>query len=543
MQPAESTAPARAFARDSRTRSIWWHQLVLGAAVLFVGFVIAVLDPRQLLDDATIPAMLAIIVLSVATLFARWDRVPRRWTIAVPLVDAALIGVLTVSYGSALSFLWVFPVAWIGSYFSWGALVWCLGFIGLATLARALMAGAGTSGSISLIATMSSLIFLGILTHQSSERSRGNLSLLKRQADRLQASVERLSRQQRRTNQLVDAITVGVARFESGGEASTNAAFAALFGAIADDPQSAATEFDARDGNPLIPGSGVVDRARRGDEFDDQLVWVRDFRGRWRAVTASASRLVDEDGDAVLLVVSDVTALLQERERREHLAAVVSHELRNPLTAILGHADLALDGEPDDATRSHLDVIEGAATRMHTLIDELLSDARAPREASDQSVDPADIAMASTESFAPTAAAAGTVLRTEITPGARVHGDGVRLRQAFDNVIGNAVKYTPAGGEVTVIARHDAQRFALEVRDTGIGIPADEVERIFEPYFRASTAEQSGLRGTGLGMGIVRDIVTELGGSIAIDSTPGDGTVVLVEIPLPETAATPGGDA
>lgn len=347
MQPAELAAPVRSFARDSRTRSIWWHQLVLGAAVLVVGFVIAVLDPRQLLTDATIPAMLAIIVLSVATLFLPWHQIPRRWIISVPLVDTALIGVLTVSYGSALSFLWVFHVAWIGSYFSWIALVWCLVLVGAASLGRALTSDAGASGSIALISTMASLIFLGILTHQSSERSGGYLSLLRRQAARLEASLARISRQQRRTHQLVDAITVGVARFEPGGEAFVNGTFSSLFGPVDEERHPGAVEFDARDGNPLLAGTGAVERARRGEEFDDQLVWVRDFRGRWRAVTASASRLSDDDGDGVLLVVSDVTALLQERERRERLAAVVSHELRNPLTAIIGHTDLALDGDPD----------------------------------------------------------------------------------------------------------------------------------------------------------------------------------------------------
>ena len=114
-----------------------------------------------------------------------------------------------------------------------------------------------------------------------------------------------------------------------------------------------------------------------------------------------------------------------------------------------------------------------------------------------------------------------------------VDGDEQRLRQVLDNLIGNAVKYTPAGGRVTVAVGGDRRDGAtLTVTDTGIGIPAGERHRLFERFFRTSTARSSGVPGTGLGLAVVRTIVERHGGTIAAEPGPdGVGTVFTVRLP------------
>jgi signal transduction histidine kinase len=116
-----------------------------------------------------------------------------------------------------------------------------------------------------------------------------------------------------------------------------------------------------------------------------------------------------------------------------------------------------------------------------------------------------------------------------------IWGDAFRLRQLADNLVGNALKYTRPGGSVDVSVRRDGSMVELVVADTGIGIAESDLPRIFEPYFRSETAVESGIPGTGLGLGIVRTIVEAHGGTIHIDSALGVGTTVTTRIPAEAT--------
>jgi signal transduction histidine kinase len=112
----------------------------------------------------------------------------------------------------------------------------------------------------------------------------------------------------------------------------------------------------------------------------------------------------------------------------------------------------------------------------------------------------------------------------------RLYADSARLAQVLDNLLSNAVKFTPAGGSVFVTVSAQDETAHLEVRDTGVGIPEDESERLFERFFRASTA--ANIKGTGLGLSIVRSIVEAHGGTISVRSQVGVGTTVAVDLPL-----------
>jgi signal transduction histidine kinase len=111
-----------------------------------------------------------------------------------------------------------------------------------------------------------------------------------------------------------------------------------------------------------------------------------------------------------------------------------------------------------------------------------------------------------------------------------VVGDAFRLRQVMDNLISNAIKYTREGGQVTVRARTEQGRIITTITDTGIGMSATEVARVFDPYFRADAARDTA-SGTGLGMGISRDLIQRQGGRLAVNSEFGVGTVVTVDLP------------
>ncbi len=215
----------------------------------------------------------------------------------------------------------------------------------------------------------------------------------------------------------------------------------------------------------------------------------------------------------------------------------MSHELRNPLTAIVGHADLALDDPTlPPKVREQLEVVAGAGERMQKLISEILASSRGVfrEQAAPAAADTSRIIASSLESFRPAAAARRVSVVDELPPTADVAGDGFRLRQAFDNILSNAIKYTPAGGTIRVSGEVSPDDVILRFADSGIGIHSDDLTRVFDPYFRARTARENAIPGTGLGMGIVRGIVEEQGGSLYLESELGVGTTVTVILPVPD---------
>jgi signal transduction histidine kinase len=138
---------------------------------------------------------------------------------------------------------------------------------------------------------------------------------------------------------------------------------------------------------------------------------------------------------------------------------------------------------------------------------------------------------ASIESFAPAVSAAGVHLSLEAPAEIMVDADAFRLRQVFDNLLSNAVKYSRADDRVSITAHADMSAVRVDIADTGIGIDSSELPRIFEPYYRAQSARDSGVIGNGIGMGVVREIVEEHGGAIDVASALGRGTMVQVTLP------------
>jgi signal transduction histidine kinase len=185
-----------------------------------------------------------------------------------------------------------------------------------------------------------------------------------------------------------------------------------------------------------------------------------------------------------------------------------------------------------DTARAQLAIVENAAVRMQRLVSSFLEentacDDRAPFDLS-------AVIAASVEAFGPAAVVGGVTLIAADADPLPVVGDAFRLRQAVDNVIGNAIKYTPRGGHVAISAGTlDDGGVEVRVTDSGIGISSHDLPHIFERHFRAASARDAGLPGTGLGMAISRDIVRSHGGSIEIESELDHGTAVTLHLPAP----------
>jgi signal transduction histidine kinase len=229
--------------------------------------------------------------------------------------------------------------------------------------------------------------------------------------------------------------------------------------------------------------------------------------------------------------------LLELDRMKDQFVSTISHELRTPITAIIGYLELMLDGEAGDLTEQQvrfLEIVSRNSERLFRLVNDILTVARI--DAGRLTLEPAQVdlvALAAGE--VESARAAADVKDVELCfvttdEALSLWADPMRLGQLLGNLLSNAVKFTRNGGTVTLAVDRRDDTAVVEVSDTGVGIPADEVDRLFERFFRASTAATE--QGTGLGLSIVKSIVDAHGGSMSVRSEEGDGTTFVVELPI-----------
>jgi signal transduction histidine kinase len=251
-----------------------------------------------------------------------------------------------------------------------------------------------------------------------------------------------------------------------------------------------------------------------------------------------------EEQKATAAGLAEQNAQLRELDRmKDQLVSSVSHELRTPLTSMGGYVELLLDEELGDLNadqRRFAEVIDRNCRRLNRLIDDILFVARvdAGRLSLERGwVDVADVAAGSVETARVRAQQGDVAL--ELTTGPDLPplwADPTRLGQMFDNLLSNAIKFTPPGGAVRVDVTGTGGAVQVEVADTGIGIPAGELDRLFERFFRTSTV--GAVAGTGLGLSIVKSIVEVHDGTIDVRSTEGVGTTFRIMLPAqPRTGA------
>ncbi|HSE92488.1 MAG TPA: ATP-binding protein [Methylomirabilota bacterium] len=259
-----------------------------------------------------------------------------------------------------------------------------------------------------------------------------------------------------------------------------------------------------------------------------------------RTLQATAVPLqLGADEVGALMVLHDVTELRRLEQVRTEFVANVSHELRTPLTAIRGYLETLLGGaleEPAHARR-FLEIAARHTERLGRLLDDLTDLSNIELGRVTLRLEPTALGDTVESVLAivrPRAEAGGVVLAAAVPPDLPpVHADHDRLVQVLLNLVDNAVKYTPQGGSVTVTAHAGGEPgVEITVRDTGVGIPASDLPRITERFYRVDRARSRELGGTGLGLAIVKHLVLAHGGGLAITSEVGQGTTVRVTLPV-----------
>ena len=239
----------------------------------------------------------------------------------------------------------------------------------------------------------------------------------------------------------------------------------------------------------------------------------------------------DKADFSLILFLQDITEEKKVETIKRDFVANVSHELRTPLASIKGYSETLLDGGMDDrkTLAEFLRVIDRHATRMSRLIDDLLVLSRLESHQMTivaAPIDLGELVSSTVKGFDKQARDKGitlSVLVPEDLP--KALGDRDRLEQVMVNLLDNAIKYTPSGGSVSVSACQESTAVRVDVGDTGIGIPAEDISRIFERFYRVDKARSHELGGTGLGLAIVKHIIQGHNGRLHVESRPGKGSV------------------
>jgi two-component system phosphate regulon sensor histidine kinase PhoR len=286
----------------------------------------------------------------------------------------------------------------------------------------------------------------------------------------------------------------------------------------------------------------------RGDEglqndISMGIVQMQNF-----SVTAAPVKALDPTGaehdlakakpSGAVVVLHDVTELRRLERVRQDFVANVSHEFKTPLTAIQGFAETLLGGALDDPTnnRRFLDIIRNHAIRLARLTNDLLKLARIEAGKLEVEFFPVgliELIEGCAETTLMKASRKQITLEIEVPPGLpAVQGDASLLRDVLQNLLDNAIQYTPAGGRVHVTAEAKGREAVITVSDTGIGIPTSDRERIFERFYRVDAARSREAGGTGLGLSIAKHIVEAHNGRLWVDSVIGEGSKFSFSIPI-----------
>jgi PAS domain S-box-containing protein len=450
---------------------------------------------------------------------------PRRW--------ATACGLLFTATGAAML------VAWVA---------------GAERAAFALSAGFAAAGLLAAALLLRE-------RRRSAEAGRAAREARQRLHAELRRAQEALAAAQAQQRAIFEASPVAAALTRDDGRVvDANAAFLALTGyarqellspgfraaALCEDPQDRQRLLGAMRSRGVVRGLEL--RLRRRD-------------GALRTVLASLES-VDLGGAATLLgLFQDVTERQRLQEEREARIATeaelerlrrtdefrvefinsTAHELSTPLTPLmLSAVSLRRDLGDRDAAERHLGVIQRAVDRLARVVGDMVSAADLQARAIALKRQPLDLArqlQAAVDSQRPAAAAAGLTLEGPPDPRLTVDADGRRLRSVLGHLLGNAIKFTPPGGRVQVAARRDGDRARVEVRDTGVGLTARQVEGLWRPYAQAHDKTQRTDSGSGLGLYVTKGIVELHKGEVGVSSRgPGQGSTFWFTLPLAREA-------
>jgi two-component system phosphate regulon sensor histidine kinase PhoR len=526
---------------------VWY---IVQAQLPFVAILGVVTAGLAVVDSSHIvaPSYLWAVVLAVAAtgvaLVLPWERISRPWVWAISLSDFAVVALLGETLSEAfpaIIVLVVFPVMWMAYEFGIRAVPYSLAASVIAVLFPHLGAGTWAVSAIDVagLTVRAAFILLfavsvGIMSDllRASRRMVGDISAELRAL--LAASEDR----ELTLRAVIDTVDAAIVVFDTQGAVITTNETASSF------YEKSSTGADASGGReglifrrdrhtPVSRSDGIIARALRDEPLAGRVYWLGEGDGQV-AVTAGARRVHRADGEVLgtVIVAHEVTALVEAVSVRDDFLSSVSHELKTPLTNIIGYLEVIDGAAPSIA--GELTIIQKNADRLLALVTQLLSAAGTSTAVHRLPADVSDIVARKVASFREAASAKDITFAEPSSPSIIAEVDPNALRTMVDHLVSNALKFTPAGGHVTVdVLDRDGYAW-ISVADTGIGIASEHQRQVYDRFFRAPLARSGAVPGTGLGLSIVKALVDAHGGVIELTSAPGTGTTIRVGLPLHE---------
>jgi signal transduction histidine kinase/DNA-binding response OmpR family regulator len=295
------------------------------------------------------------------------------------------------------------------------------------------------------------------------------------------------------------------------------------------------SDYETKLGLPLAHGHGydiliesLEETYNSRKPHSEEIIWPDQ-----RIFTAQLTPIAD---GGCVVVLHDVTNFKKLEKVKNEFIATASHDLRNPLTSIRGYNQLIQNAGPlNDNQVEFVQRIHHASTHMTELVENMLDLAKMDlgAEPKHEPLDVTHLLWQIADEFQPQAQAKRQLLTVEKTESSSiVKGDPLQLRQVFRNLVGNAIKYTPDGGTITLSSRNEAGMVSINIRDTGYGIPASDLPHLFERFYRVRNNGHDEIEGNGLGLAIVRSSARQHGGDVTVKSEPGKGSCFTVTLPL-----------
>ena len=529
--------------RDRLVRAIVQSQLLVSVALLMLAASALVLVPESLGEFSFFLGIAIVFLLTVVAVLVPWSAANKGWAILLPVFD--IVAIVEIREGApqlGVGLFLVFPVIWMARNFR------LPGAIGGAGLASVLLWLAWSSGgeplSVSdfggLVLLPVTLSFIAVTTYATARRSASQRALLRQQAGVTDVAFARARDQKRYLEEILNAVEFGVVAFDKSGKVTllNDAHRQSLTDFAA--PRSALIHpvaYQADRVTTYPPDSHPFARALTGQAFENLTLWVGEPGAHRVAFSVTSRGLTTPEGspDGGVMVLRNVTTELDAVQARDDLIASVSHELRTPLTSILGYLELALDDDGLDAGTQHMvDVAYRNSQRLLSLVADLLlaaSDADTTLPLTFEPCDIGELVELAVDDARAVANSSGVVLRSEVSGAARTNADPLRIRQVIDNLLSNAIKYNTLNGSVNVNVTSVANAIRVSVTDTGVGLSEAERTHLFDRFYRTESARRSRVHGTGLGIGIARDIVRQHGGEIHVSSEPGVGSTFTMTLP------------
>jgi len=537
----------RPFHEYSLRGRVLLSQMPLSVTAGITAFLILAFFPETLLNPLFVSFLLSQAVILILCYAVPWHRLPYPSFLVVPLLDMVSIA-LGREGGqdslTGLSLMAVFPVIWMCASGLFPRAAVAMSFIGpLGIIWVPLFVHGHLSGQDLARSFLLPVMMLGVGVTVSVM----TLSMVRQQRDleekdsQLRGVLTGSKRQERLLNTVLDTVHLGVLAVDAQGNDILMNRKQRKHHQLAtppsiDDPNESQLLVFAADRTTLVPvDQRPVRRAVLGEEFTDYLVWLG-AGAEQRAISTSARPMKDQDGNFVgsVIVFSDVTELVNALAAKDDFVSSVSHEFRTPLTSILGYVELLLDDDDDltDSQRGPLEIIRRNSERLLTLVSDLLSSRNGQLLVTPEAVNAAELVRTSVTAALPRAAESGIQLRAEAPDKLEAHIDAARISQVLDNLVSNAIKYSPDGGDVVVSLRSEDGHMVCSVSDTGMGMSEQDQDEVFAKFFRSAAVRNSTIPGVGLGLSISKAIVEAHGGRVSLSSEVGKGTTFTFAVPV-----------